>query len=125
MKKLITLCLLFFLGATQLHAQCPADNTWTSRTAADNNNWTSVTYCNGLFVAVKYTGTGNRVMTSSPPLVTPSVTIAANPSNSSTIGTAVTFTATPTYVGTTPAYQWKKNGDNVGTNSVYTPMQFL
>jgi hypothetical protein len=38
---------------------------WTIRTSAANNDWRSVTYGNGLFVAVAYTGTGNRVMTSS------------------------------------------------------------
>jgi hypothetical protein len=36
---------------------------WTSRTASEANSWYSVTYGNGLFVAVSYTGT-NRVMTS-------------------------------------------------------------
>jgi hypothetical protein len=45
--------------------------TWTSRTSpVDNsktppeNSWRSVTYADGVFVAVSQTGTGNRVMTS-------------------------------------------------------------
>ena len=37
---------------------------WTSRTSAADNNWRAVTYGNGLFVAVSYSGSGNRVMTS-------------------------------------------------------------
>jgi hypothetical protein len=71
MKKLITktravvmlICLLAFLGTTTVNAQCPA-NTWTSRNSAADNFWFSVTYGNGLFVAVAQSGTGNRVMTS-------------------------------------------------------------
>ena len=39
--------------------------TWTIRTAAEANSWTSVAYGNGLWVAVSESGTGtNRVMTS-------------------------------------------------------------
>lgn len=37
---------------------------WTIRSSAADNNWHGVCYGNGLFVAVAYTGTGNRVMTS-------------------------------------------------------------
>jgi hypothetical protein len=41
-----------------------ADMIWTIRSSAADNNWYSVTYGNGTFVAVAYSGTGNRVMTS-------------------------------------------------------------
>ena len=37
---------------------------WTERSSAADNNWTSITYGNGLFVAVAASGSGNRVMTS-------------------------------------------------------------
>jgi hypothetical protein len=42
----------------------PDGITWTLRTSASNNSWNSVTYGQGLFVAVARSGTGNKVMTS-------------------------------------------------------------
>lgn len=51
-------------------------------------------------------------------LVTPSVAIAITAgSNPTCSGSSITFTATPTNGGSTPSYQWKVDGSNVGTNS--------
>lgn len=49
--------------------------------------------------------------------VAPSVSIAADPGSVICDGTSVTFTATPSNGGSSPVYQWKVNGNNVGTNS--------
>ncbi len=46
--------------------------------------------------------------------VTPAVSISASATTIVT-GTSVTFNATPTNGGTSPVYQWKKNGTNIGT----------
>jgi hypothetical protein len=50
------------------------------------------------------------------PSAMPTITI-GTASNNICTGTQVTFTATPTNGGASPAYQWQVNGNNAGTNS--------
>lgn len=67
--------------------------------------------------ATKPTDTSNIVTMAVNPAVTPTVSISANPGTTVTATQTVTFTATVTNGGTTPVYQWKKNGVNVGTSA--------
>ncbi len=82
---------LFFIVIATIHPNMGmaqgAGTIWTSRTSAADNSWNSVTYGNGLFVAVATTGTGNRVMTSPDGITWTSRTPAAdNTWNSVTYG---------------------------------------
>jgi gliding motility-associated-like protein len=66
------------------------------------------------------TATSNQVIITVNTPLTPVVSIAPS-SNNICATTAVTFTASGTNGGSSPSYQWKKNGINVGTNStIYT-----
>ncbi len=62
------------------------------------------------------TAVSNTITLTVTPTVTPTISIAAN-NNNICAGTTVVFTASPTNGGASPAYQWKRNGNNVGTNS--------
>jgi formylglycine-generating enzyme required for sulfatase activity/PKD repeat protein len=46
-----------------------------------------------------------------------SVSIGVNSSDTICLGTSVTYTAVPVNGGSSPTYQWKVNGNNVGTNN--------
>jgi hypothetical protein len=63
------------------------------------------------------TGTSNPSNLVVNALASASASITASPSTAICFGTSVTFTAVPSNGGTSPSYQWKLNGSNVGTNS--------
>lgn len=58
---------------------------------------------------------GSNLTVRQPSLATPSVTIAGPPAICADV--SIEFIASPTHGGTMPSYQWKKNGNVVGTNS--------
>jgi hypothetical protein len=58
------ICLLAFLGISQLQAQCPDGYTWISHNSAAESQWQAVTYGKDLFLAVTNSNLDNRVIAS-------------------------------------------------------------
>jgi hypothetical protein len=87
-----------------------------SLTTLANNDAISCVVTSSAACANPLTATSNTILMTVNPTVTPSVSISAT-NTAICAGQSITFTATPVNGGTTPAYQWKKNGANVGTNS--------
>ena len=93
----------------------------------NNTIFTSATLSNGDIVtcsiqtdplftcAVSTTANSNSIVMQVADQATPSVSVAAS-AETICAGSNVTFTATANNAGTNPAYQWKLNGVNVGTN---------
>ncbi len=99
-----------------------ATTPWVSGTSgvATVNSLGIVTGVSAGTSVITYTnsnGCANTVTLTVNPNSPASVAIAASPSGAICLGTSVVFTATPTNGGAAPAYQWKLNGTNVGTNS--------
>ncbi len=95
-------------------------------TGSTSNVYSDNSLINGDVISCRLTSNAQCITTTSAtsntipmqinPRVAPTVTIAPS-ANNICYSTPVQFIATPTYGGTAPTYQWKKNGVNVGTNS--------
>ena len=89
-----------------------------------NNDVIACILTSNVFCPIGSPATSNPVTMTVNPLQAVSVSIAAS-QNPVCAGTNVIYTATPTNGGTSPVYQWKVNGINVGTNNPvysYTPV---
>lgn len=104
-----------------------ASFTTAALTAANNGQQLQITGVTVTSSTPNCSGTfAQNVTLAVNPVLTASVSISTSPAGTVCAGTNVTFTATPTNPGTTPVYQWKLNGVNVGTNSTtYTNSTLL
>ncbi len=82
-----------------------------------NGDVVTVVMTSSLTCVTSATATSTGITMTVNPNLTPNVTAAVSPNDTICDGASVTFTATPTNGGATPAYQWKVNGTNVGANS--------
>jgi hypothetical protein len=92
-------------------------NTYFVDTALQNGDSVYCILTSNAACATTSTATSNGIKMTVTKPVTPTASITVNTGTSVCIGSKVTFTATITNGGATTAYQWKKNGINVGTNS--------
>jgi hypothetical protein len=96
-------------------------STYTTNSLANGDVITVVLTSNAT-CATTTTATSNSLSFTIVTNAVPSVSIVSNVGDSICAGQSVTFTATPVNGGTTPLYQWKKNGSNItnATQSTYS-----
>ena len=105
-------------------------------TGTNSNNYSNNSLADGDSITCVMTSTApcsnpadavsNIIIISITPPVIPAVTITANTGTTICSGATVIFSAAPVNGGTTPVYQWKKNGNSVGTNSInYTTVSLI
>jgi hypothetical protein len=90
-------------------------NTYANSTLSNNDKVTCVMTSSAACPNPATASAGDTIVVI--PVVTPSLTISPNPNDTVCAGTPITYTATPVNGGTAPAYQWQRNGLNVGTNT--------
>lgn len=88
-----------------------------SSSTLNNNDTVTVIMTSNDPCAVPTVDTSDVLVIVVTPTVQPTVALSVSPSNTVCAGTTVSFTATPTNGGATPAYQWFINGAAAGTNS--------
>ncbi len=92
------------------------DSTRLTSSSFSNGDTIRVVLTSNVACATKTTDTSNFVVMQVTPSVTPTIS-ASSAVTTICAGTPVTFSALGTNGGISPAYQWKRNGSNVGADS--------
>jgi|GEM_PF-2376420 len=92
-------------------------------TSLNNNDKVTVVMTSSATCMQAPTASSNSIVVTVSPVSPPSVSITANRTGICA-GTTVDFTATATNGGSTPVFQWKRNGINVATGSSYSSNSF-
>lgn len=94
--------------------------TYTTSTLANGDNFTCDITSNANCLG-NANASSNIITITVSTSVTPAISISA-PNTTVCAGASVTFTATPTNGGSSPGYQWRKNGSNIAgaTSATYT-----
>jgi hypothetical protein len=103
----------WYIGATPVGTN---STTYTTTTLANADSVSVVLTSNATPCLAGSPATSNSISITVNPTLNASVSIGATATTICS-GTSVTFTAMPTNGGSTPSYQWKVNGSNVGTDS--------
>jgi hypothetical protein len=82
-----------------------------------NGDIVSVVMTSSLSCANPQTATIGNIPVTVTPTLPPGVILESSSGTTICSGATATFEATPQYGGNNPSYQWKVNGNNVGTNS--------
>ncbi len=104
----------WFVGSTPVGTNSAAYTT----TSLSNGQTVSCQMTSSLTCPLPAVATSNLITFTVNPTASPTISITSNPTAATICsGVNVTYTANSTNGGTTPSYQWKLNGNNVGTNA--------
>ncbi len=98
-------------------ANVGADASTYSSNSLPNNAQVSCVLTSNLPCVAGSPATSNTIVVNVASVTTPSVSIIASPGATVCQGEQVVFTAQPSNGGSAPVYQWKLNGNNVGTDA--------
>ncbi len=96
-----------------------ASPTWSSSTWV-TGDYVTCTVTSNATCATPATVTSNTITMTVTPTVVPTISISVSPSSTICAGTSVTFSATITNGGPSPAYVWKKNNVVVANTPTFT-----